>query len=41
MENFYVYALLDPRIKKEVIYHIDNYEIKFEYKPFYIGKGKK
>lgn len=42
MENsFYIYAILDPRKKEKSIYYIDNYEIIFEYKPFYIGKGKK
>jgi len=39
--NFYIYAILDPRKKEKSIYYIDNYEIIFEYKPFYIGKGKK
>lgn len=41
MENFYVYAILDPRKKKKSTYYVDEHEIIFEYEPFYIGKGKK
>lgn len=39
--NFYVYAILDPRKKEKSTYIVDDYEITFEYVPFYIGKGKK
>jgi len=36
MNNYYVYALLDPR--KNGPFKFDN--IVFDYEPFYIGKGK-
>jgi len=36
MKEYYVYAILDPRNKKEIIFK--NY--KFEFVPFYIGYGK-
>jgi len=35
-EDYYVYVLLDTRTSGDFIY--DN--IKFEYKPFYVGKGR-
>ncbi len=36
MENYYVYALLDPRVEGQW-----NYQEKvFEFEPFYIGKGR-
>ena len=41
MDNFYVYGLLDPRTKGNYKYLINSNEICFDYKPFYIGKGKK
>lgn len=41
MNDFYVYALLDPRYSGITEYEIDNYYIKFDFEPFYIGKGKK
>ena len=34
---FYVYCYLDPRFPGKFKYG----EIEFDYKPFYIGKGKK
>lgn len=39
--RFYVYAYLDPRKPGEYIYFDDkiNFEVKFDYEPFYIGKG--
>lgn len=36
MDNFYVYAYLDTRYKGSFVYG----EYSFQYKPFYIGKGK-
>jgi hypothetical protein len=36
MEEYYVYCLLDPRVRGSFIYE----EISFGYEPFYIGKGK-
>lgn len=41
MGEFYVYALLDPRVEEKIEYVIDGYKIYMNYKPFYIGKGKK
>lgn len=41
MNEFYVYGLLDPRIKENYKYLLNDREIFFEYKPFYIGKGKR
>jgi hypothetical protein len=41
MNDFYVYALLDPRYSGITEYEIDNYKIRFDFAPFYIGKGKK
>lgn len=41
MEEYYVYALLDPRFKDNYSYICDDNTIIFEYKPYYIGKGKR
>lgn len=39
MDKFYVYALLDERKLGEYKYEIDDLNLKFNYEPFYIGKG--
>ena len=36
MKNFYVYVYLDPRKTGEFIFD----EFKFDFEPFYVGKGK-
>lgn len=41
MNNFYVYVLLDPRTEEKHEYYIDDIKICFDYKPFYVGKGKR
>lgn len=39
--RFYVYALLDTRKPGNFSYKIGEEEIRFDYEPFYIGKGKR
>jgi hypothetical protein len=36
MENFYIYIYLDPRKNGDFSYD----DLKFDYEPFYVGKGK-
>lgn len=36
MSIFYVYVYFDPRVKSSFIYG----DLKFDYEPFYVGKGK-
>lgn len=38
-EKFYTYALLDPRKQGEFYYEYYGESLKFEFQPFYIGKG--
>ena len=41
MNKYYVYVYLDPTIKGNYKYKLQNNEsIYFNYKPFYVGKGK-
>lgn len=40
MKEFFVYVLLDPRKEVNCSYNINNNVFNFQYKPFYVGKGK-
>lgn len=40
MDNYYVYALLDPRKPGIYKFSLENQEIVFQFEPYYIGKGK-
>lgn len=40
MDDFFIYVLLDPRKKDNTNYVINETEFNFQYKPFYVGKGK-
>ena len=41
MNKYYVYVYLDPTIKGNYKYKLQNNEsVYFNYKPFYVGKGK-
>ena len=40
MKEFFVYVLLDPRKEVNCNYNINDCDFNFQYKPFYVGKGK-